>query len=317
VVTSSFEASETFDEEGNFSLAMPETPPLMSPKAGFSADAVASGEAAETSAADEQLVAKGVTHADLHALWFLADADCSGEVSAREWHLALYRLELEVWPDIDEAALVGVVDRISTAADKWHRAGGNWYKVFNLVDADSSGRLGYQELLDIIRRPLPCLAVPAKRITDFELRALWKALDTDRSGDVSVTEFMVFMRRLEFKRGVSHSPTMAAGSVAHRARMSVMEAESAALRELTPEEEEVLAQRLQGHSADSIAEAYERWGLPWEGTISEWDFLRVIRELLGISGDLLDEDAVHGLWSKLDAAVAGLVDVEVLLAMSA
>jgi len=309
------DASETFDEEGNFSLAVPEDPPdpLNSPsRAGMAA--AAAGEGVE---AEEQPVVKGVTRGDLHALWVccFADADGSREVTAREWHRGLYRLEVEVWPDADEAALASVVDRISTAADKWHRAGGNWYKVFNLVDADSSGRLGFQELLDIIRRPLPCLAVSAKRISDAELRSLWKALDTDLSGDVCVTEFMVFMRRLEVKRGVSHSPTMAAGSVAHRARMSSLEASAAATREPTGEEVALLVRRLREHSRDSVAEAYQRLGLHWDGSISEWDFIRVIREVLGISGELLDEDAVHGLWSSLDISGEGAVDVEVFLAM--
>merc|ERR1712157_43022 len=92
--------------------------------------------------ADDNVV-KGVTRDDLHALWNYLDADKSNEVSCQEWQLGLYRLQLDAWPDADEATLVRVVDCICKAADKWHRAAGNWYKIFNLVDTENSGRIGY------------------------------------------------------------------------------------------------------------------------------------------------------------------------------
>merc|ERR1712093_271438 len=44
-------------------------------------------------------------------------------------------------------------------------------------------------------RPLPCLAIPQKRLKEVDLKALWKALDKDKSGLTNVNEFMIFMRK--------------------------------------------------------------------------------------------------------------------------
>merc|ERR1712063_49743 len=45
---------------------------------------------------------RGVTRGDLKALWAIVDVDKSGEVTAAEWHLCLYRLEVETWPEGDD-----------------------------------------------------------------------------------------------------------------------------------------------------------------------------------------------------------------------
>merc|ERR1712072_558768 len=91
----------------------------------------------------EDEIVKGVTRDDLIALWNVADADRSSEVTAKEWALCLYRIEIEEWPDYDAENLRHVVDIINEAAQRWHRAGGNWYKVFKTVDTDGSGEMGF------------------------------------------------------------------------------------------------------------------------------------------------------------------------------
>jgi len=82
--------------------------------------------------AENELI-KGVSRDDLIALYNVADANQSQEVTAKEWAVCLYRIELEQWPDYDPESLRRVVDTINEAAQRWHRAGGNWYKVFRKV----------------------------------------------------------------------------------------------------------------------------------------------------------------------------------------
>merc|ERR1719220_2994116 len=108
---------------------------------------------------------------------------------------------------------------MNAAATEWHRAGGNWYKIFRLIDSDNSGHMGFDELREIVHRPLPCLAIPITRITDRDLRAMWKALDEDRSADVTVREFMCFMRRRGAQHGLNfHRQPSASGKLSRAAR---------------------------------------------------------------------------------------------------
>jgi hypothetical protein len=257
-------------------------------------------------------IIKGVTRDDLYALWETVDADHSGEVSCEEWHLSLYRLRLEAWPDAKLEDLVSVVEKMSAAADKWHRAGSNWYKVFNLVDKDQSGGIGFNEMFDIIRRPLPCLAIPATVISDSELKSLWKSMDEDRSGEITVREFMVFMRRLEAKSGKRRTPRPAEGSVVAKARMMKHIADAARPKMLTDDQAQFYADALREKSEEDFAAAYADWGLEWTGSVSEWHWIEVTRNLLGIHEDLLDDDTVHRAYSFL-AGDACQVPIQTLL----
>ena len=73
-------------------------------------------------------------------------------------------------------------------------AKGNWYKVFQMIDVDGSGKLGYEELEEVIRAEYPGLGIASSTMSTTNIRGLWKAIDADRSGDVTVDEFMSFMR---------------------------------------------------------------------------------------------------------------------------
>ncbi|CAE7663615.1 ergic3, partial [Symbiodinium pilosum] len=84
---------------------------------------------------------------------------------------------------------------LNQAAHKWHRSGGNWFKIFNQIDADGSGNLSYDELVQCVRGTYPCLRVPTRDVKERELQGLWKALDNTGSIEVPVHRFMVFMRR--------------------------------------------------------------------------------------------------------------------------
>jgi len=263
----------------------------------------------------EELVTRTLRHGDLLAIWHAIAGELGvTEVSANDWRVGLYRLELESWPDASDDDIMMVVRKISVQADKWYRAGGNWYKIFKLVQgANASDMIGHRDFFDIIRRPLPSLAMTEKQLSDRELKGLWKALDVDRSGDVDVPEFMCFMRRWEVKWGVSHSPKAAEGSIVHRARMQAAATESGKSARLTDEAMALLSRNVASLSDATLKEAYATWGLEWDGYITEWDFLQVVRELGGIGEDRLDDDGVHAAWCHMAGSSSGKVFKNALL----
>jgi len=266
------------------------------------------------SVSEDDVVIKGVSADDLRALWCRVDVDGSGEVSAGEWKLALYKIELEFWPCVSEAALNKVVEKMNDAAEKWHQAGGNWYKIFSRLDSDQSGSMEFDEMKAMLRRPLPCLAISRKIISDSDLRALWKALDTDDNdpdNNVTVQEFMVFMRRRAIKQKVQ----VKTKSVCHGTQSTRLSVTSQATSELSHEQSYLLAQALARESYDSVADIYASWERPFCGSVSELDWLKIVRELSNIPEDELGDDAVHFAWCMADPAGLGQVPVEAILAL--
>lgn len=67
----------------------------------------------------------------------------------------------------------------------------NWYKFFIHMDDDCSGKVNYEELVDMIRNELK---VGTAQLSDLALEAVWRALDEDNSGLISAGEFGHFMR---------------------------------------------------------------------------------------------------------------------------
>lgn len=158
-------------------------------------------------------VADEISDDSAEALWRYVDADGSGEVTIKEFQSAVYLLMVEGWPSHDEATLRRSVAALNHAVEtrherkKFYDTEGapslsakkaetrfNWFKMFTMLDADGSGRLGFEELEDVLRKPYPCLATPEQVVSVASLRGLWKAIDADASGDVTVDEFMTFMR---------------------------------------------------------------------------------------------------------------------------
>ena len=61
---------------------------------------------------------------------------------------------------------------------------GNWFKIFTHMDLDESGRIGFEELEGVTRARDPGLNLREEDLSLDDMRALWKAIDVDFSGDV-------------------------------------------------------------------------------------------------------------------------------------
>merc|ERR1719203_1460824 len=117
----------------------------------------------------------------MYSLWKALDPDQSGEVTLKELKTSLYRMEVGQWPDTDEHGLEYIVTQLNESVERRLQASGNWYKVFNLVDKDGSGRLSFDEMRTIVRDCWHGLAVTRDKVSDHDIRSFWKALDKDLS----------------------------------------------------------------------------------------------------------------------------------------
>eukprot|EP00439_Symbiodinium_sp_Y106_P036824 s76_g4.t1 len=234
-------------------------------------------------------------NSDLRALFAEADADRSGEVSAAEWYTMLYRLEVSSWPTSETVNVPRAVMTINSAAAKWYQAGSNWFKVFRLAD-DTSGRIDFSDFQNMIRHRAPGLGLNKKKISDTELKCLWRAMDADMSGDVRIEEFMVFMRRSQCERAQKEA----------RQRLKPQSGMEDAL--------ELMVQGLSRCSVEELANAYQDWGLPWTGMVSEWEWQLIARKLLCYGEARIDDSSLHAVWTTVDTKLRGQVGASDLLA---
>ena len=133
---------------------------------------------------------------ELQALWTYIDHDKSGEVSLAEFQHGLYLLILEGWERITDDDLERVVITLNAAGKKWYHGHFSWYKVFKAIDTDENDRLEYDEFERVIRAngSQGGLSLKPNELATSKIQGLWRRLDEDCSGGVSVEEFVGFMR---------------------------------------------------------------------------------------------------------------------------
>lgn len=68
----------------------------------------------------------------------------------------------------------------------------SWYKLFNHMDDDCSGKVNYYEWEDMVRNELK---VSQAKLSEEQLKSIWRALDEDKSGLITSGEFGHFMRK--------------------------------------------------------------------------------------------------------------------------
>ena len=147
----------------------------------------------------EELKVPDTSDEELRALWTYVDHDKSAEVTIAEFQHGLYLLILEGWAPLEDKGLERVVLTINAAAKKWYPGHFSWYKVFKAIDQDENDRLEYDEFERMIRAngSQGGMSLKPHEVSLEELHGLWKLLDEDSSGGVSIDEFMHFMRTEE------------------------------------------------------------------------------------------------------------------------
>ena len=73
----------------------------------------------------------------------------------------------------------------------------SWYKLFKFMDSDGSGRVTYEEVREMVRSEAGGLRLGEDKLPEARLQSLWRALDEDASGYITVKEFGLFMKQGE------------------------------------------------------------------------------------------------------------------------
>ena len=104
-------------------------------------------------------------------------------------------MEVVPAPDSEMLALAVQLNSKLLTRDNPHNLAGelsSWYKVFQAIDIDHSGRISYSEFCGMVREKLQ---LKRSERNEDSLIGVWKRLDEDNSGYISVGEFGAFMRR--------------------------------------------------------------------------------------------------------------------------
>lgn len=147
----------------------------------------------ETACINELHTEGDIDHEELKAFWVAIDQERDGCVTEKLFVSRVYLIMVEGCPVLEDKRVKEMVGRMNRSADYWHRAQGNWYKVFKACDSDGSGEHDFEEFVDFIRGSFPRLAIPAKELSYDDLRGLWRVCDQDFDGFVSFKEFTRFM----------------------------------------------------------------------------------------------------------------------------
>lgn len=254
-------------------------------------------------------IVKDVCHNDLCAFWEFVDDTYHRKTKVQDWCLSLHNFELESYPDLSEMRIRSIVGIMSKKTSKRMGTQGNWWGLLRLIDLDDSARIGIEELVSIIRRPLPCLEINETEISDHDIRGLWKAMDARRSGSVSRVEFMVFMRRRDVNQGENSRLDPAKKTILDRVRVSMLADPSKKHESAKIEFPDEFWENL---NADAFEEAYAFWGQEWDGYVTEWMWPKVAREILEIP-ERIGDDALHAAWTSWDVANDGRLPLESLL----
>ena len=67
----------------------------------------------------------------------------------------------------------------------------DWFRMFQKMDEDGSGRIQFPEVEDMVRQ---ILRLPKAAVSEADLAAVWLALDDDKSGFITAKEFGPFMK---------------------------------------------------------------------------------------------------------------------------
>ena len=167
--------------------------------------------------------------ARLQSLWRALDDDASGYITVKEFgtfmkkgeaaasgpgwkekRTALNRAEAEELTqklNQERSAMAGVQpaskEELRELAVSFNQqmivllGSASWYRLFTSMDGDGSGRVSYVEFRGMVRSELSGLALQPAQLPEPRLRSLWRALDDDGSGFITVKEFGIFMKKGE------------------------------------------------------------------------------------------------------------------------
>ena len=198
----------------------------------------------------------------------------------------------------------------------------SWVKLFNKVDEDGSGQMAYREFMRMVRSELK---QGAAELPKDELLALWKALDADGSGLVTIGEFGQFMklgapekgpgwREQRTMRNLVAKQAAQAESDAHAGR-DITQA-LAGVGRASDDELVAFAARLLSATQSSVDPAkggdskaffkiFSRMDPDRSGKVDYGEFTAFVRTELGVAKKEMAEVELKSIWKAIDADGSG------------
>ena len=190
-----------------------------------------------------------------------------------------------------------------------------WFRLFQHMDDDGSGKMTYLELEDMVRNEL---RIPSKDLDDKVLKQVWKVLDADGSGYIEAGEFGRFMRPGEAAVGETWKSRLhAQRRMEVQVELAVRHKEKRAMEGVAPASEKevnalsvVLNRRLAtvfpGNSG-SWFKLYVHVDQDRSGKITFDEFRAVARKGLRLTQAELPEAKVAAAWRAIDADGNGYI----------
>eukprot|EP00929_Paragymnodinium_shiwhaense_P001578 TRINITY_DN101815_c0_g1_i1.p1 TRINITY_DN101815_c0_g1~~TRINITY_DN101815_c0_g1_i1.p1 ORF type:complete len:609 (+),score=144.64 TRINITY_DN101815_c0_g1_i1:112-1938(+) len=158
---------------------------------------------------------KELADCDIRGMWRAADASGAGRITVRDFmRFARYYGQIKKRgpaadedPQYNKHELRSIAVRLARALDDWQQTRGDplkigknalsdpnsrWCMLFTFTDDDGNGKIDLQEFVKAVQ----CLLKP-KDITEAELKAWFRSLHLDSTGQVSPEEFALAVYRLE------------------------------------------------------------------------------------------------------------------------
>ena len=198
----------------------------------------------------------------------------------------------------------------------------SWVKLFNKIDEDGSGQMAYREFMRMVRSELK---QGAAELPKDELLALWKALDADNSGLVTIGEFGQFMklgapekgpgwREQRTMRNLVAKQAAQAESDAHAGR-DITQA-LAGVGRASDDELVAFAARLLSATTSSVDPAkggdskaffkiFSRMDPDRSGKVDYGEFTAFVRTELGVAKKEMAEVELKSIWKAIDADGSG------------
>ena len=196
----------------------------------------------------------------------------------------------------------------------------SWVKLFNKIDEDGSGKMAYREFMRMASTELK-----QAQLSKPDLASLWKALDADNSGLVTIGEFGQFMklgapekgpgwREQRTMRNLVAKQAAQAESDAHAGR-DITQA-LAGVGRASDDELVAFAARLLSATQSSVDPAkggdskaffkiFSRMDPDRSGKVDYGEFTAFVRTELGVAKKEMAEVELKSIWKAIDADGSG------------
>ncbi|KAH8098387.1 oxidoreductase [Aureococcus anophagefferens] len=141
---------------------------------------------------DHILRIRSLSRYERRVFWARVDVDDSGEATYAEFVSLMYKVRLGTWPDLDDARCEAIIGVLDGAAEKWHRASGNWYKTGQHMRAKfPTSKAPISAIFHSFRLIFGRAIISRNGVEAYKI---FRQFDRDASGEMSFEELCAVVR---------------------------------------------------------------------------------------------------------------------------